>query len=200
MRRLMITVIAIVMSVVAVVALGLLVFMFTNTGDALNAYLHRARHQRSMFRKAKTLATKLGKQLVVIGDPKTPHTMTAIFPTYQCGDVCIDIAGCHCNSRKTTIMQEDVLVALKKLPTDSAVIYESEVLDYVDDIAGVVEEMQRVSGGRMFATHFTSVRSRILTKSFRDKWATKRLVVQYPPHAPYAFLEKPGTASWQAHM
>ena len=181
---------------------ALLVFVMCTTapGDAVVGWVQRARHQKRTYQAASRLAKQKGKKLVVIGDPRAKHTLNALLPMYDCGDCCIDLAGCSKCDKKTVVMAEDVLQALKKLPDNSAVIYESEVLEYVDyDIVPVIEEMKRVSGGDMFATHFTGVRTRLLTKSARERWMPKRIMVQFPPHSvEYRWIPVSGIASWQS--
>lgn len=173
------------------------VILFTVYGDALIAWIQRSSHQRRMFKNASRLAKEKGKLLVVIGDPRAQNTMTQYFPTYDCGDICIDIGGCTCN-KESVILKMDVLEALKNMKSDSAVIYESEVLEFVDyNITPIVAEIERVSGGDQFSTHFSGMRSRFLSKSKHDAWTPKRIIVQYPPHKPYKWLETPGFASWQ---
>ena len=68
---------------------------------------------------------------------------------YGCGDVCIDLHGCdYCKKS----IKGDVLDILKKLPSDSYVIFESCVLEYLDEKKKelVLKEIKRVSPNNFF--------------------------------------------------
>jgi len=107
----------------------------------------RSFRRRSEFKKALKLKEKTGKPLLVIGSPFTGGHNTIIGTDYDCGDICIDLIGC--DSCKKSV-KTDALVYLKKLPSNSHVIYESCVLENIEDkliVNKIIKEIKRVSGG-----------------------------------------------------
>lgn len=97
------------------------------------------------YNKSSKLAKDKGKKLLVIGDPSSGFWNKNIKQAYGCGDVCLDLLGCKCPIQ----IKGDILKELKKLPTNSHVIYESCVLEYIDEkyITEINNEVERVSGG-----------------------------------------------------
>ena len=165
--------------------------LFMPIGTTITGCIQKLIHQKKMYNMAKKKAKETGKKLIVIGNPSAPTTVNGeILVTYGCGDICIDIEGCNCKNS----MKEDVFVALKKFPDNSAVIYESEVLEFIPrDIGPIVKEIERVSGGDMFATHVSGIRY----KSLGDKWRLQHVIAQYPPHKPYKWVDTYGSdCSW----
>lgn len=165
------------------------------------AAFQKTKHQKKTYKLAQRRAAETGKLLLVIGDPRAPNTINERMPTYGCGDICVDLAGCSRCPASTRVLKMDLVEALRDMPDNSAVIYESETLDYLpsESITTAVREMKRVSGGDIFATHFVGVRTPLLLPKYRDSWQPKRLIVSYPPHAPdYKWLENVHTASWQS--
>ena len=102
-----------------------------------------------MYKKAQETANIQQKQLLVIGSPNSGFWNKNITSAYGCGDVCLDLIGC--NGCPTSI-KGDVLEQLKNMPTDSYVIYESCVLEYIDQNVreDVQREIERVSGGDFY--------------------------------------------------
>ena len=102
--------------------------------------------RRRVFSIAKSFAESSGKPLMVIGDPWNGSTNKIFGPSYECGDVCIDLTGCpNCiHGIKSKIENY-----LPSVPSDSYVIFISCVLEYVDSgkIDYIFSEIQRVSGG-----------------------------------------------------
>lgn len=114
--------------------------------EVILAFL-RSLRRRSEFKKALKLKEKKGKPLLVIGSPFTGGYNTLFGIDYDCGDICIDLIGC--DSCKKSI-KTDALSYLKKLPSNSHVIYESCVLENIQDksvINNLIKEIKRVSGG-----------------------------------------------------
>ena len=69
--------------------------------------------------------------------------------------------GCECpRNTVVTHIKADLLTSLQRMPSDSVVSFESEVLEYVDDIENVVNELKRVTGSsdNMFAVHLLGTR------------------------------------------
>ena len=104
---------------------------------------HR-RHETFIQAKQRSKQTK--KKLLVIGDPNSGFWNKHIKKAYGCGDVCIDLMGCNECPKS---IKSDLLVKLKKMPTNEYVIYESCVLEYVDQrlVNEIKKEIDRVSEG-----------------------------------------------------
>jgi hypothetical protein len=117
---------------------------------AREAYLAlgpRRQRRRDVFNLAQHRAAQTGKQLIVVGDPDAGVVNRFIGRDYDCGTLCIDAMGCLKCDNQITGRLEDVLPTME---SNSAVIYVSAVLEYVDNIDQVVAELQRVSGGDVF--------------------------------------------------
>ena len=84
-----------------------------------------------------------GKKLLVIGDPKSGFWNKHINSSYGYGDVCLDLNGCDCSNS----IKGDILNELKKMNDNEYVIFESCVLEYVnnDKINEINNEIRRVS-------------------------------------------------------
>ena len=103
--------------------------------------------RRDVFNLASRRAAETGKRLIVVGDPDGGIVNRFIGRDYDCGALCIDRIGCLSCPEYITGRLEDVL---PQLDTNSAVIYVSMTLEYVDDIDKVLSELTRVSGGDLF--------------------------------------------------
>jgi len=101
----------------------------------------RRRAKRSeVYQMALAHARREGLPLLVVGAPDRGATRGP-----GCGDVCIDIQGCACPVQ----MRADIT---KRLPfrDNSAIVFVSCVLEYVDDLDAAMAELQRISGGRLY--------------------------------------------------
>jgi hypothetical protein len=98
------------------------------------------------FKKAQELANQLNKPLVVIGAPNTGFRTRIFGANYGCGDICIDLVGCDGCKESLSL---DIT---KSLPfkDNSVVVFESMVLEYVNDPKAAWNEIQRISGGNYF--------------------------------------------------
>ena len=108
--------------------------------------IYRIYRRTNVYQRALSVSKFLNKKLLVIGNPTAGFCNKNIYKAYDCGDICLDLNGCDdCQSQ----IKGDVLEELKKLDTNSFVIYESCVLEYVDSnkIPEVRQELFRVSGG-----------------------------------------------------
>ena len=100
------------------------------------------------YNKCLNLSKETGKKLLVIGDPSSGFWNKNIKQAYGCGDICLDLLGCNCPIQ----LKGDLLNELRKMNTNSYVIYESCVLEYIDDqyISEIKREIKRVSGGHYY--------------------------------------------------
>jgi hypothetical protein len=115
--------------------------MLTELGTATAAWeagwwLHRRRQRSAVYRSALETAQALGRPLVVVGAPDRGATAG-----YGCGDISVDIEDSMCPAH----LRADIT---KRLPfaDDSAVVFVSCVLEYVDDYRAALSELERVAG------------------------------------------------------
>lgn len=162
----------------------------------------KIRMQRQVFKRASRRAKDTGKPLLVIGNPRGGF-LNRITKTYDCGDACLDINGCTCpKSWAGTHIVADVLEALKTMPTNSHVSFESEVFPYVDDLPPVLAELQRVTGGDMFSSQCMGVRTGFapgvdINPADANPITHKRIMTHFPPFSKtYRWVETPEFASW----
>jgi hypothetical protein len=106
----------------------------------------RVRRRRT-YEDALRRSHELDKPLIVLGAPNTGAVNHALGPDYGCGDLCVDLVGCT-GCRNTAEGPAEAI--LPQLDTDSAVIFVSCTLEYVDDVDLVWDELLRVSGGELF--------------------------------------------------
>jgi len=103
-------------------------------------WLRRDHRRVKLYGEARALATRLGLPLVVVGAPDRGSTASP-----GAGDLVIDIGP----SSVPNFLQADITKRLP-LPDNSVVVYVSCVLEYVSDYAAAVQELKRISGGRLF--------------------------------------------------
>lgn len=103
--------------------------------------------RRQKYEQALLRAHETGKPLVVLGAPGTGAVNHTLGPDYGCGDLCIDLVGCEGCSSSASGPAE---LILPELGDDSAVVFVSCTLEYVDDVDRVWSELQRVSGGDLY--------------------------------------------------
>lgn len=131
-------------------ALGSLLRLALGGVIAYEVYLSfgpRRNRRRKLWELAQRRAAQTGKPLVVVGDPDGGVINRLAGRDYECGKLCIDLVGCSNCPEHVTGRLEDVLPTM---PADSAVIYVSCTLEYVDDMPQVTRELERVSGGDLF--------------------------------------------------
>ena len=110
--------------------------------------LLRSQRRKTQWIKANEQNKKTNKQLLVIGNPNNGGWSSVIGAEYGCGNICTDLIGCpKCPSS----IKGDLLNVLKQFSSNSVVIYESCVLEYIKNIDEVKQEMLRVSGGDIFS-------------------------------------------------
>lgn len=113
-------------------------------------YAGRLATRRGYHRRARDLADDLGRPLVVVGARSGGGggiRTTGGLAQYACGDAatggCVDLAGCtDCGSAPRDVCE----VGAIPLEDDSAVVFVSHVLEYVDDPDRAWAEIVRVAG------------------------------------------------------
>ena len=184
-----------------VVVLG--VTLGTPHTDTLLGAMTKLRMQKSVYARAAQRAQKVNKPLLVIGNPRGGW-LNSLFPGYGCGDVCLDINGCECpHDDEVTHIKADLLTSLQRMQSNSMVSFESEVLEYVDDIEDVLNELKRVTGSsnNMFAVHLLGTRcgfprGKDVNTSDALRMPHQRIFTHYPPfHDAYVWTDTPQFAS-----
>ena len=143
----------------------------------LGAGLGRAAERRERYALARAEADRLGRALVVVGDPDSGAWTRWLGRAYECGDVCIDLHGCpKCPSQ----IEADITKGID-LPSNSSVVFVACVLEYVDDIQAAWREILRVAGdaSRVFVVR---VHPWTLTAHFFP--GAKWLITEHPPESP----------------
>ena len=105
-----------------------------------------ARRKRRGFARAREMSRSTGKPLIVIGSPSAGGWNSLTGPDYGCGDICVDLVGCDACPQSVS---KDAIEYLRKLPDNSHVIFESGVLEAVDDRDWYLQfarEVPRVAG------------------------------------------------------
>lgn len=207
-----------VLTSVSTAVLGTLLYRFDSDATQIRHKAWRSCRKLSMqhllFHQAKVRARRGGRKLVVIGNPSGGF-VNKVVSVYGCGDICIDINGCAPCPATTRVMKMDALVALRRLPTDSAVVFESETFEYVTDMGSVVKELDRITGkdhGRIFAVHSISIdhwryhisgiRPQVPTRAVRGKrrkhrtkyaktgeGSARRIIYRFPPRDRYRWVD-----------
>lgn len=109
-------------------------------GWEISWHARRVSQRRLLFTEASREADRLGRPLVVVGAPDMGPTRGP-----GCGDITVDIGESSCPN----FLKADIT---KPLPfdDDSVVVFVSCVLEYVDDYESALDELRRVSGGRLY--------------------------------------------------
>lgn len=99
----------------------------------------RKARREFLYDQAAKLAKMLGKPLVVVGAPDLGATSSP-----GVGDIVIDINPSKCPN----FIQADICKSIP-LASNSAVVFVSCVLEYVEDCQAAMNELMRVSGGNL---------------------------------------------------
>lgn len=102
----------------------------------------RFEDRKRLYALAKERAEKTGRTLVVVGDPDG-GTHTRFARAYGCGDVCLDLHGC---AACPVQYEADITKPVTEVPDDSAIVFVSCVLEYVEDIGAASQEILRMAG------------------------------------------------------
>ena len=117
--------------------------------------IERHRLTRRFYEKAKILAIKKNKKLMVIGDPCTGNVhmwIQKIFPNCKHGDVTIDLFGCNlCDKMNINNIKE-----WKKYKSNEYVIIETATLSFGKNMEKILSEIKRISGGHFFSSGGTT--------------------------------------------
>lgn len=105
------------------------------------AYRFYDRKQQYALAQARAKLLKL--PLVVVGDPDA-GLHTRIIRAYGCGDLCVDVNGCPGCVPNDVIL--DLTTGRIPIPDGGAVVFESCVLEYVNDLTAAWAELVRVAG------------------------------------------------------
>jgi len=136
----------------------------------------RRQRRRDLFNLAQFRANQTGKRLIVVGDPDGGVVNRFLGRDYDCGALCVDKKGCLSCPEYAHGRLEDIL---PQMPSDSAVVFVSATLEYVDDMDQVLAQLQRVSGGDLFVV---TVEPWTLTSLFYP--GARRQIYEAPPDDP----------------
>lgn len=129
--------------IVIIVVVCIVVFLLLwELGFDIDRHYDRKRKWKCALADAK----KRNRKIIVIGDPfgSNGTKVAGRGPGYGCGDMCVDLHGCPTCPTSVT---SDAKVFLKTQEGNSATVFISNVLEYVDDAASTYAEAKRVHGG-----------------------------------------------------
>lgn len=120
----------------------------------LNDTLDRHRRRRMLCNMARERAKELNRPLIIVGDPHNGNGtyINAVIMGqgygYQVMDdeKLIDLYPCASCQNKPNTLKGDLCDELKKLNTDSCVIFVCLTLEYINNLADTVIELYRVTG------------------------------------------------------
>lgn len=105
--------------------------------------LQRWQARRETYDAAARRAAAIHRPLIVVGDPDA-GAHTRLYRAYGCGDLCVDINGCPLCQ---VVQMADISAGpIPGIAADSAVVFVSCVLEYVDDATAAVHELRRIAG------------------------------------------------------
>jgi hypothetical protein len=120
-----------------------LILLATVAGLEGLAALDRFRQRTQQFELAKARAKQTNRPLVVVGDPDGGFH-TKMLRAYDCGDICLDIAGCP--SCPVFYSADITKTPSAPIADNSAVVFVSCVFEYVDDDIAAWHEVLRMAG------------------------------------------------------
>lgn len=83
-----------------------------------------------IYRIALNRAKKLNKKLLVIGDPEAGIINKIFGRVYHCGDLCLDLNGCHCKNTIKFDLNNNIESILN---LKDYIVFESCVFEFVED-------------------------------------------------------------------
>ena len=131
---------------IKIIALIILALVINELICAYKRYTEGA----SLYKKALQVSKKTNKKLVVIGNPTASWKNFLFGSSYGCGDLCIDLAGCKCPNLDLRTKKLEALKTLKKIPSDSVIVFESGTKHLVP---GLDKEMKRVGGDNVYSVN-----------------------------------------------
>ena len=111
--------------------------------------LYRIYRRINLYNQVYEKSKSSNKELLVIGNPYSGFINKNIYQCYDCGDICLDLNGCGDCPKQ---IKGDLLEELKKMESKKYVIFESCVLEYINDnsLSEIKIELDRVSGGDLY--------------------------------------------------
>jgi hypothetical protein len=155
------------------------IFIYT----AIHAFLRNS-NRSTLYKLAQKRSQKTKRKLIVIGDPNNGKYSRLMGAAYGCGDICIDLSGCpKCKNGKIGDATEE----LRKIPSNSAVIFISCVLEYVDNIEELITEIYRVGGNDSQNIFVVSVSQYDLFSYFYvdGNHKSTNIITHAPPNYPF---------------
>lgn len=107
------------------------------------AALARFEDRKRQYAEAVAQARQMGRTLVVVGDPNS-GAHTRLKAAYGCGDVCVDLTSCP--ACPVGVAVDLTRGRVEQVRDNSAVVYVSCVLEYVNDPAAAMREIFRMAG------------------------------------------------------
>lgn len=125
------------------------------------AALIRFQSRKTQYALASEHARASGRQLVIVGDPDA-GLHTKLVRAYGCeaDAICVDINGCpQC---PVSVKADLTRGPIQEIPDNSAIVFVSAVLEYVNDFDAAWREIMRMAG-HPGNVHFVNVQPWTLT-------------------------------------
>jgi hypothetical protein len=117
----------------------------------LQNYIRRHLRTKKYYKKAKEIARRTNKKIMVLGDPCCGNVLMSIqkiLPNCSHGDVTIDLFGCNqCDKMDINNIKE-----WGKYGTNEYVILDVATLSFGKDLKDILGEIKRISGGDFLST------------------------------------------------
>jgi hypothetical protein len=171
--------------IVAAVAITIAVILALLLANELYWWARRMVQRKQYYKRAKAQAARLGKPLMVIGDPDAGYTNKLLGASYPCGDVTLDLKLSDQCKRSGGGVEGDVHKTLPTFADNSHVILVSYVLEYVPNLDHVIGELYRVAGSadNIFVVHASpyALWSRLRKSSSPSDPVAVNVITEAPP-------------------
>jgi hypothetical protein len=178
------------MNIIEIIIIIIIILIIVILLYELYHELLRHYNRLNIYKMALEQSNKTNKPLIVYGDPYNgvgSKFWNKIFGTYGCGDMAVDLTGCpKCDNG----IKSDILEHLKTIESDSAIIFISCVLEYVDNIEEVIKEIYRVAGSNNNIFIVCVSRYSLTGYSYSDGSDTSKNLIKAPPYNDMITFEK----------
>jgi hypothetical protein len=176
------------------VAIALAALMLAPKAIRYGEWRRRVRDRKRMLATARRRADKLGRKLVVIGDPGGGVTHQTYDDAY--GDVCIDLTGCPKAPSNVVRLALDVSTSIP-LESDAYVVFVCYVLELVPEIDNAYAEILRIAGSEENIFMLALAPTEMATRTYPGvRWH----IHQMPPSGPLEYAPITRSSFFARHL
>lgn len=157
------------------------ILLFVVVYELILMNMLRKLNRRRTYRLAKQRSVETGKPLMVIGAPGEGLANRITGQDYDCGDICLDIAGCKkCNNGVKISLEE----AVERYDLSKYVVFISCTLEYVD-MPFVDKYLRALNPLDLFVVNIGkhTLSAYIYPGFLTGEPPTKYVVTKSPPHS-----------------